>query len=113
MDVNDFEYLCNEQSPQQANRGHSKRRLKMAVASEKATMIPTAVENLSINQAGEVSTVLNPQTGHIFVINPVAERILQLCDGKRAVGEIIKLLSDEFAVPSEEQLLQDIEQFFT
>lgn len=85
----------------------------MTIAIEKAAMVPRALENLSVNQAGEVSTVLNPQTGHIFVINPVAQRILELSDGHRTVGDIISMLAADFTTPSEEQLVEDLEKFFT
>jgi hypothetical protein len=87
--------------------------MKVNIQNEKENLVPKISDKLSVNQAGEVATLLHPQSGHIFVINAVAQRIIELCDGHRTVSEIVRAISDEFAVPNEANVIQDIDQFFT
>lgn len=76
-------------------------------------LIPKADQTLSVNEAGEVATVLHPPTGHIFVINGVARRIIELCDGQRKISDIKLILLEEFVVASPEKVNDDIKQFLT
>lgn len=80
---------------------------------EKTQWIPKAVEGLSIDETGEVATLLHPQTGCIFVINSVAQRVLELSNGQRNVAEIIKVVSQEFEGATEQKITEDIDRFYT
>lgn len=80
---------------------------------EKIKWVPRACEGLSIEETGEVATLLHPQTGRIFVINGVAQRILELSNGQRNVGEIVNILSREFSGATEEKVIADIDRFYT
>lgn len=85
---------------------------KTTTLKEKKQWIPKACEGLSIEATGEVATLLHPQSGRIFVINAVAQRIFELSDGQRNVGEIIQILSSEFAGTSEDKVVEDINRFY-
>ena len=47
---------------------------------------------------------------YIFVLNPVANRIWELLDGKRTMAEVRDRLLEEFEVSSQE-LEQDLQEF--
>lgn len=74
-------------------------------------LIPKADLTLSINEAGEVSTVLHPPTGHIFVINTVARRIIELCDGTRNLNDISKSIAAEFDGTTPARVTEDLDRF--
>jgi high-affinity K+ transport system ATPase subunit B len=80
---------------------------------EKKQWVPRACEGLSIEETGEVATLLHPQTGRIFVINAIAQRMIELSDGQTNVGEIVRMICQEFAGATEERVIADIDRFYT
>lgn len=76
-------------------------------------LAPKAVESLTINQAGDVSTLLHPQTGHIYIINGVAKRIIELCDGHKTASQITSIICTEFSAASPERVAEDLDRFVT
>src|SRR5690242_15028985 len=84
----------------------------MLTTEEKTQLVPSTCPGLSVNEAGEVSIVLQPQSGHIFVVNTIAKRIIELCDGQRTVGEIVEILFQEFDAPKT-RIIEDLDRFFT
>jgi len=49
----------------------------------------------------EEALLVDPHTGRIFPLNPVAARIWTLVDGLRRVSQIVDILVDEFDAPPE------------
>ena len=79
-----------------------------AVSSEQ---VPVAPSTLSINQDGDVASVLHPETGKIFVVNRVGRRIIELCDGSHTVSGIAATISNEFDHATAEKIAGDLERF--
>lgn len=67
---------------------------------------------LSVDEGGVV-TATNPFTGKVFIVNDVARRILELCDGATTYTEIIQYISREFPGGNEEQIERDVKDFIS
>jgi hypothetical protein len=73
---------------------------------------PCRAPNLMINvDEGQVITATNPVTGRVFVLNDVAKKILDLCDGSTPVPDIELQLLRSFHGSSPEQVRQDVREF--
>jgi hypothetical protein len=62
-------------------------------------------------ESGEHITFLNPKTGTINVLNPLAATIFNLSDGKHTVRQIVDDIVEQFQAPSAEQVRSDVETF--
>jgi hypothetical protein len=51
----------------------------------------------------------HPETGEI-IVNPTSREILQLCDGRRTLDQMRKLLKKRYTIRNDEQLVSDINQ---
>jgi coenzyme PQQ biosynthesis protein PqqD len=74
-------------------------------------LIPIANHSLSVNAAGGTFTITDSHTGDVFVVNDVARRIMQLCDGGRTVVEISRLLAEEFPAAPQSRIAEDVDYF--
>lgn len=79
--------------------------------SETGHLVPIANNSLSMNAAGGTFTITDSHTGDVFVVNGVAQRIIQLCDGRRTVVEISRLVANEFPAAPQGRIAEDVEHF--
>ena len=63
---------------------------------------PKIREELSLVPVGEEALVLDPRTGLVHYLNPLAALVLQLCDGTSTVTETIRDLADAYEVEPQE-----------
>jgi hypothetical protein len=78
-----------------------------------AEQVLVAAQDLSINQDGDVASVLHPESGKIFVVNQVGRRIIELCDGHHTVSGITAAISQEFTNATSEKVSGDVGRFLT
>lgn len=83
----------------------------MEVQNLNGGQVVVAAQNLSINQDGDVASVLHPESGKIFVVNQVGRRIIELCDGQHTVSRIAEAIRDEFVNVAAEKVASDVERF--
>jgi len=76
-----------------------------------AEQVLVAAQDLSINQDGDVASVLHPESGKIFVVNQVGRRIIELCDGDHSVSGIAAAISREFTNTASEKVSGDVGRF--
>lgn len=72
---------------------------------------PKREPNIILNEEGDVYSLLDSRSGKIFITNKVGKRVWELCDGKRTLQEIIKIIKREFGTVSEETVRQDVLNF--
>ena len=72
---------------------------------------PRMAESAVITQDASATTVLDPVSGRIFVINDVGRRILELSDGAHTLDSIGESIAAEFHGAESEALQRDIEDF--
>jgi PqqD family protein of HPr-rel-A system len=63
---------------------------------------PKIREELCLVPVGEEAVVLDPRTGVVHYMNPMAALVLQLCDGTATVTETIRELADAYEVEPQE-----------
>lgn len=66
--------------------------------------------SLSLVFGISADAVYDRRTGRVFRINHIAGKVLRLCDGKHALEEIVRIISDETGV-QKRQVLEDVEKF--
>lgn len=64
-----------------------------------------------VTQDSSSTTVLNPISGRIFVINDVGKRILELSDGTRTIDQIAAEITTEFHGAQVSETLRDVGEF--
>ncbi|MBP2018048.1 coenzyme PQQ biosynthesis protein PqqD [Symbiobacterium terraclitae] len=64
-----------------------------------------------LQEEDDVVTVLNAQTGHVMITNPVGGRILELCDGQKAVPDLIQELAAEYPDAPAEVVDREVRAF--
>ena len=73
--------------------------------------LPLRLEGLIVNDDDVTPTLLNPLNGHIYLTNKVGQRVIEMCDGKRTVDEIVRSLSAEFRGATPEAIEADVNKF--
>lgn len=66
---------------------------------------------VTFDQVRHEYTVLSPET--VAVLNPTGAAILQLCDGRHAIGQIVDELDEQFAHVDEDDVIAYINQLAT
>lgn len=66
---------------------------------------------VTFDQVRHEYTVLSPET--VAVLNPTGAAILQLCDGRHSIGQIIDELREQFAQVDEDDVIAYINQLAT
>ena len=61
--------------------------------------LPVRLEGLIVNDDDVTPTLLNPLNGHIYVTNKIGKRVIEMCDGKRTVADIVRSIVQNSAVP--------------
>ena len=61
------------------------------ITSFASPQIPRLVGNLSLHQEGDMSDIVNSDAGRIFVVNQIGRRVMEMCDGKNTVTDIVVL----------------------
>ena len=72
---------------------------------------PKKADTLVINEDVEAPSLLDPTTGKILITNTVGKRIIELSDGSRDIGAIVRQLAQEFTGPGEDQIFQHVGTF--
>ncbi len=57
------------------------------------------------------AVVVNPRSGSVFPLNPVATRLWELAEGKNTVEQMIAVIAEEFDAPTD-VLAKDAQTFF-
>jgi hypothetical protein len=73
--------------------------------------LPVRLEGLVVNDDDVTPTLLNPLNGHIYVTNKVGKRVIEMCDGKRTVENIVRSIATEFGGATPEAIQADVDEF--
>jgi hypothetical protein len=65
-----------------------------------ATM-PCKMDGLDISPADDGYIIYDPDNDRVHYLNPTAVLILELCDGRHSEQEVIQLVKEFYALPSE------------
>jgi hypothetical protein len=65
---------------------------------------------VAINRENISATFLAPQTGDLYVINEIADRILSVCDG-RPLTQIIEIIGAEYEGELADVIARDVKHF--
>jgi hypothetical protein len=72
--------------------------------------IPVLSEHTRFNEDEVTPTLLNTNTGHIFIMNQVGHSVFLLCDG-REVGAILEAVGEKYSGVDSQQIGADVEAF--
>jgi hypothetical protein len=75
--------------------------------------VPIKSEGLVYNDDDVTPTVLEPTSGRIFVMNKTGQRIMELCDGKKSVNDIVSVLSARYETEGTDKdaIVTDVNDF--
>ena len=77
---------------------------------------PTRADCILAQPNAESLILLNPQDGHYYTLDEVGARVWELCDGTRAVADVVSTLHSEYEAPLSTiqadvvELLDDLER---
>lgn len=71
---------------------------------------PGPIVRVMVSRENIAPTFLSPETGHLFVMNAIADRVLSVCDG-RPSNEITELVSSEYEGASAAVVAEDVRSF--
>ena len=74
-----------------------------------SSKVPLRKEGVLVRQLGEESMLYDSEKGSIHILNPTAEFIWRLCDGKHDIEAIEKELQKAFDIPQGKDLRKDVE----
>jgi hypothetical protein len=70
-------------------------------------MIPIRIDGLQIESLDGELILFHPASDLIVHANPTAAMILELCDGKRSIEEIVTLLGDAYP-DAQDEIARDV-----
>jgi len=83
----------------------------MNVAAYESTGVPKVASGWSLHGESDMSDLMHKETGRIFVVNRVGRRVIEMCDGRRTVADIVQGLTREFNKVSVERVSRDVHRF--
>jgi len=75
-----------------------------------STVKPRQAEGVMLTDADEESILYDPNQGNVHILNETGASIWNLCDGKRTIEEIAKIIEEEFEA-EDESVLEDVREF--
>lgn len=75
-----------------------------------ATIKPRQAEGVMLTDADEESILYDPIQGNVHILNETGASIWELCDGRRTIEEIAKIIEIDFEA-EDESVLADVKEF--
>lgn len=72
---------------------------------------PKKDDRIIISEEDGVVTLLDPDTGKMFILNEVAQCVLELSEGDRSIQEIVDIIAQKFAGKEKAQITDDVINF--